>query len=151
MQRLVALKISAEAGDEPRTLAQLNHPYIVRVYDQHVLPERGLRLLYMQYVAGGTLQTVLEAIRQTPEAERSGRTFLDAVDKAMEQRGETPPTGSPQREQLAGRSWPETVCWLGVCLAEALDNAAPSRRIAPRCEAGQCSPDGRWVAQVGRL
>ena len=77
----------------------------------------------MQYVAGGTLQAVLEAIRETPEAERSGRTFLNAVDAAMEKRGETPPTGSTQREQIAGRTWPETVCWLGVCLAEALDNA----------------------------
>src|SRR5665213_14698 len=98
MQRLVALKASADAGDEPQTLAQLNHPYIVRVYDQHLLPDRGLRLLYMQYVAGGTLQSVLETIRQTPEAERSGRTLLRAVDKAMEQGGESPPSGSAQRE-----------------------------------------------------
>ena len=123
MQRLVALKVSADSGDEPQTLAQLNHPYIVRVYDQHLLPDRGLRLLYMQYVAGGTLQAVLEAVRQTPEAERSGRTLLRAVDRAMEQCGESPPSESAQRERLAGRTWPETVCWLGVCMAEALDYA----------------------------
>jgi eukaryotic-like serine/threonine-protein kinase len=123
MQRLVALKVSADSGDEPQTLAQLNHPYIVRVYDQHLLPDRGLRLLYMQYVAGGTLQAVLETIRQTPEMERSGRTLLRAVDKAMEQCGESPPSGSAQRERLAGRTWPETVCWLGACLADALEYA----------------------------
>jgi eukaryotic-like serine/threonine-protein kinase len=123
MQRLVALKVSADSGDEPQTLAQLNHPYIVRVYDQHLIPDRGLRLLYMQYVAGGTLQAVLEIIRRTPEAERSGRTLLCAVDKAIEERGESPPAESSQRERLAGRTWPETVCWLGVCLAHALDYA----------------------------
>ncbi len=115
--------VGGDAGDEPQTLAQLNHPHIVRVYDQHLLPDRGLRLLYMQYVAGGTLQAVLEAVHQTPPAERSGRTLLGAVDRAVEQRGEAPPAESALRERLAVRTWPETVCWLGVCLAEALDYA----------------------------
>jgi serine/threonine protein kinase len=123
MQRLVALKVSADSGDEPQTLAQLDHPHIVRVYDQHLLPDRGLRLLYMQYVAGGTLQGVLETIRQTPEGRRDGRTLLRAVDKAMQKGGESPPAGSARRERLAGLTWPETVCWLGARLAGALDYA----------------------------
>src|SRR6185436_3736876 len=37
MQRLVALKVSADRGSEPQTLAQLDHDQIVRVYDQRVL------------------------------------------------------------------------------------------------------------------
>src|SRR4029079_19197232 len=60
LQRLVALKVSADRGAEPQTLAQLDHPHIVRVYDQRVIRERGLRLLYMPYLAGGTLSSVLE-------------------------------------------------------------------------------------------
>src|SRR5207302_10392229 len=60
MQRLVALKISAARGNEPQTLAQLDHPHIVRVYDQKIVPGGGMRLLYMPYLAGGTLQSVLE-------------------------------------------------------------------------------------------
>ncbi|HKD35974.1 MAG TPA: hypothetical protein VKB78_04210, partial [Pirellulales bacterium] len=38
MQRLVALKVSRDHGTESMTLAQLDHPNIVRVYDQRVLP-----------------------------------------------------------------------------------------------------------------
>ena len=66
MQRLVALKISADSGNEPQTLAQLDHEHIVRVFDQRMLADRGLRLLYMQYVTGGTLQGVVEVVRRTP-------------------------------------------------------------------------------------
>ncbi len=123
MQRLVALKVSAGAGQEPQTLAQLDHPHIVRVFDQRLVAGRRLHLLYMQYVAGGSLQAVLERIRKTPEAERGGRTLLAVVDAALEERGEAPPIGSALREQLAGWDWPRTVCWLGARLAEALDHA----------------------------
>src|SRR5271155_5065425 len=71
MQRLVALKGSCDQSTEPQTLAQLDHDYIVRVYDQRLLPERRLRLLYMQYVSGGTLQAVIYRVRQTPPEKRS--------------------------------------------------------------------------------
>jgi serine/threonine protein kinase len=123
MQRLVALKASADTGAEPQTLAQLDHPHIVRVFDQRVLAGRGLRLLYMQYVPGGTLQNPLGLARRTPEGQRSGRTLLQAVDRALEDRGEAPPDGSALRERIASWGWPETVCWLGARLAEALDYA----------------------------
>ena len=39
MQRLVALKISRDRGFEPQTLAQLDHPNIVRVFDQRQLAD----------------------------------------------------------------------------------------------------------------
>ena len=55
MPPLVAVKVSADQGDEPQTLAQLDHPHIVRVYDQRIVGDRRLRLLYMKYLAGGTL------------------------------------------------------------------------------------------------
>jgi len=89
MQRLVALKVSADRGNEPQTLAQLDHESIVRVYDQRVLPEKKLRLLYMQYVSGGTLQGVVEAVRKTPATNRSGKLLLDSIEQALAARGET--------------------------------------------------------------
>ncbi len=131
LQRLVAVKISADRGTEPQTLAQLDHDYIVRVFDQRLLDDpildsgvdlgsRRLRLLYMQFLPGGTLLGVLRWVRATPPAQRSGQLLLDAVDAAMEEKGEIRPTDSSVRAELATLSWPETVAWLGRRLAEAL-------------------------------
>jgi serine/threonine protein kinase len=120
MQRMVALKISADHGREPQTLAQLDHPHIVRVYDQRVLAQKGMRLLYMQYVAGGTLQEALERIRELPEEARNGRALLSAIDRVMSNRGEAAPIGSALRERISSLDWPQTVCLLGMHLAEAL-------------------------------
>ncbi|MEV6772659.1 serine/threonine-protein kinase [Nocardia sp. NPDC051030] len=129
LQRLVAVKISADHGTEPQTLAQLDHDYIVRVFDQRLMSGvrtesgRRLRLLYMQFLPGGTLLGVLRWVRATPAAERSGQLLLDAVDAAMEEKGEIRPTDSSVRAELADLSWPETVAWLGRRVAEALDYA----------------------------
>ena len=123
MQRLVALKVSADHGNEPQTMAQLDHPNIVRVYDQRLLPERKLRLLYMQYVPGGTLQSVAAEVRQTSTPLRSGQLLLRAIDAALYSRGESPPSESSWRRRLADWSWPAVVCWLGARLAAALDYA----------------------------
>jgi eukaryotic-like serine/threonine-protein kinase len=123
MQRLVALKVATDHSDEPQTLAQLDHDHIVRVYDQRTLPERKLRLLYMQYIAGGTLQAVIHRVRQTPPAERTGKLLLDVIDESLERRGESRPSESSVRAWLAKATWPEAVCWLGAKIARALDYA----------------------------
>lgn len=123
MQRLVALKISAARGAEAQTLAQLEHPHIVRVYDQRLLDEPNVQLVYMSYLPGGTLQNVLQKVRSTPAGQQTGKTLLDAVDAALDARGETPPPASPVRAEWAARSWPATICTLGVKLAGALDYA----------------------------
>jgi serine/threonine protein kinase len=123
MQRVVALKVSARRGAEGQTLAQLDHPHIVRVYDQRVLADRDLQLMYMPYVPGGTLHDVLARARAVPPAARSGRTLLEAVDAALDRRGEARPAASPGRKAVAGRDWPSAVCALGAKLAAALDYA----------------------------
>ncbi len=123
LQRLVALKVSANRGVEPQTLAQLDHPHIVRVYDQRTLPGGGLRLLYMPYVAGGTLQSVLEHVRAVPADKRSGRTLVEAIDRVLQRRGEESPPESPLRSRLSELSWPQAVAWIGARLADALHYA----------------------------
>lgn len=123
MQRLVALKVSADRGSEPQTLAQLDHDQVVRVYDQRVLPDRGIRLMYMQYCAGGTLQTVVEAVRKNSGGDRLGRILFAAIDGALEARGESRPAEAPLRNRLVNAPWAEVVCWLGARLARGLDYA----------------------------
>ncbi len=131
MQRLVAVKVSPNRGKEPQTLAQLDHDYIVRVYDQRILGDREWRLLYMQYVPGGTLLNLVQAIRSAGRPPDSGQALLDAVDNVLELRGEIRPTESSTRTELATLSWPETVAWLGKRLAEAL-HYATSRGVLHR-------------------
>ncbi len=132
MQRLVAVKVSRDHSTESQTLAQLDDEHIVRVFDQRVLPGggaageagEGLKLLYMQYVPGGTLAEVIHRLRDVPVAERDGARFLATVDAALDDAGGLHVDGSPVvRAEIAGLTWSETVAWLGRRIALALDHA----------------------------
>jgi serine/threonine protein kinase len=123
MQRLVALKISTERSDEPQTLAQLDHPHIVRVYDQKRLEDKRLRLLYMQYVPGGNLADVISHVRQTPPSTRNGGHLLAAVDAAMHKAGQVVDEDASWRRHVTSATWVQTVCRIGMQLARALDHA----------------------------
>ncbi|WP_280392742.1 serine/threonine-protein kinase [Nocardia brasiliensis] len=124
MQRLVAVRLSAGRASAPQTMAQLDHAHIVRVFDQRVLLEAATpRLVYMQYLPGGTALGVLEQRRRDPESD-GGTVLLRAVDAAMEAKGEIRPSDSSVRAEIAALSWPETVAWVGRRLADALDHAA---------------------------
>ncbi|MET7768174.1 protein kinase [Nocardia sp. NPDC005366] len=127
MQRLVAVRLSTGGGD-PHPVARLDHPHIVRVFDHKLLTfDAGAatgsgRLIYMQYLPGGTAKDVIERLRAHPESD-GGALLLRAVDTAMETRGEIRLADSRVRAEIAARSWPETVAWLGRRLADALDYA----------------------------
>lgn len=123
MQRLVALKVSADHGSEPQTLAQLDHDNIIRVYDQRVLSANSARLLYMQYAAGGTLADIIHRIKNHPQKDWSGRTYLKAIDSILDDRGESRPTESETRRRISGMNWTQLVCWVGGQLSRALDYA----------------------------
>ncbi len=123
MQRLVALKVSADKGNEPQTLATLDHPNIVRVYDQRALPEQRVRVLYMQFAPGGTLQEVAAKVRETPPQARTGAILAAAVNEAVQKTGTAMGDDSAAQRRLRGTNWPETVARLGIQLAQALDYA----------------------------
>ena len=103
MQRLVALKVSVDHGMEAQTLAQLEHPHIVRVFDQRRAAKHNLQLLYMQYLEGGTLLDVLRQIADVPEQELGGKHFVQIVDQAMNARG-----ASPSHQSLARKNFLES-------------------------------------------
>ena len=120
MERLVALKISAHAGSEPQTLAQLDHPHIVRVYDQRQCGEPPAKLLYMEVVSGGTLQDVVARARHTYDGKPSGPLLLSAIDERLSAVGSPIPESSSSRDWIEEASWPEIVCRLGAELSEGL-------------------------------
>jgi serine/threonine protein kinase len=134
MQRLVALKVSADKGNESQTLAALDHPNIIRVFDQRRLPERRVRLLYMQFAPGGTLADVVKEVRNTPPDLRTGTLLSAAVTQAAAvgqaflsagpaRKGTPNNEDAAWKRRLSAAGWPETVCRLGIQLAQALDHA----------------------------
>jgi serine/threonine protein kinase len=123
LRRTVALKVSETRTEEAQTLAQLDHPHIVRVYDQRDTADGSLDLLYMEYVPGGTLEAVIDAVRTVPASERSGALLLSVIDRTLATRGAEPHRDSLLRLQLAAATWPETVCLVGEHLATALSYA----------------------------
>ena len=123
MQRMVALKVSGDYGSEGQTLAQLDHPHIVRVYDQCHVPEQNLGLLYMQFVGGGTLQSVIRYAQSNDWNGRDGRLFAKAVAHSVRATGFLPAPDEATQQDLTGRTWPQVVCRLGSQLASALHYA----------------------------
>ncbi|BEK99525.1 protein kinase domain-containing protein [Nocardia seriolae] len=125
MQRLVAVRVEAGADSDTETVAQLDHQYIVRVFDQRLIADgstgKPLRLLYMQYLPGGTIEGVRERLRAETGTVADGGLLLRAIDAAMESKGEPRPSGSRVRAEIAGLTWPETVAWVGRRLAEAIE------------------------------
>src|SRR5207302_5602987 len=60
--RPVVVKVSAIEGDEPQTLAQLQHTNIMPIYSAHEDPKAGLRVVCMPYFGGASLSRVLQAL-----------------------------------------------------------------------------------------
>ena len=125
--RIVALKVSGDRGDEARTLAQLDHPHIVRIYDQRRLEAAAdrprMRLVYEQFLPGGTLAQVVDRVRRTPARDRSGAILVEAVREAAASSGLGLATDSPTLAASARTSWPAVVVRIGIQLADALAHA----------------------------
>ena len=125
-------------------MAQLDHPHIVRVFDQRLLPERKMRLLYMQYIPGGTLQPVVELVRQLPPSERSGATLLKVIDGCLERRGVRASEGVP------GHTAPTPSCLVRlVRLVRHTRRGFPPRGARSlRGEASGSSPQSRALRRL---
>ncbi|WP_431967338.1 serine/threonine protein kinase [Nocardia sp. bgisy134] len=124
MQRVVAVRVATAGGADPQPMVQLDHPHIVRVFDERVLTSGGeiSSLVYMQYLPGGTAAELLRR-RRAADAEMGGALLLGALDAAIEAKGEIRPSDSLVRAELATLSWPETVAWIGRRLADAVGYA----------------------------
>jgi serine/threonine protein kinase len=77
LDRLVALKVSANRGSEGRTMARLEHQHIVQVFSEKVDPDFNQRLLCMQLVPGIGLDKLIGLLhdkkaKSYPEGTRQG-------------------------------------------------------------------------------
>src|SRR5262249_5506627 len=100
LDRLVALKVSANRGQEARTLASLEHDHIVRVFAEVVDQERDLRLLCMQYVPGTTLEQVIRVLARRDRRQWNGLAILEAIDASSTHPAPFDPVALRDREFL---------------------------------------------------
>ncbi len=141
MQRIVALKVSDQASVESPLLSHLDHPNIVRVYDERRVG--GLSLLYMQYIPGKSLRQVIHASHANQGISWSGLRYMDHVAETLRARGETPLQS--ENSSISQLTWGETVAWLGARLAHALEHAH-SKRVWHR----DIKPENILIAADGR-
>ena len=118
--RPVVLKLAPRSGQEHLSLARLQHTHIVPLYSVEDDPPRGLRALCMPYFGGATLAQLLELLRGQPLSGRTGRHLVEALQTAQEAAALHLPVGGPACQFLGQVSYARAICWLGICLAEAL-------------------------------
>jgi serine/threonine protein kinase/Flp pilus assembly protein TadD len=119
--RPVVLKVSAIDGDEPQTLAQLQHTHIVPIYSVHEDAALGLRAVCMPFFGGASLSQVLERLwAETPRPAR-GEQLVRALE-AVSARAATDAAEGPTAF-LAGESYVRVAAWVVARLAEALYHA----------------------------
>jgi serine/threonine protein kinase len=121
--RPVVLKVSRQPNAERLALARLQHAHVVPLFGARDFPELGLQSLCMPYLGGLTLAAALSRLSGKPPARRTGSDLLAVVDDARAAAPVPLPARTPVRIFLAGVSYEHAVCWLGACLADALQYA----------------------------
>ncbi|MBC7821610.1 MAG: serine/threonine protein kinase, partial [Planctomycetaceae bacterium] len=82
--RLVALKTSDLTGNEPQTLAQLQHTHIVPIYSVHEDTAAGIRAVCMPYFGGASLSQIMRAVREKSDHPESGADIVAALSGIAE-------------------------------------------------------------------
>jgi eukaryotic-like serine/threonine-protein kinase len=134
--RPVVLKVSAIEGDEPQTLAQLQHTNIVPIYSVHEDAGAGLRAVCMPYFGGASLGQVLRQLWQDIDQPTTGAELVQALALVGSRSGPTGESSAPAcglafdtREAdgplalLRQMSYPEATAWIIARLAEGLHHA----------------------------
>jgi serine/threonine protein kinase len=121
--RALVLKMTPCEGQEHLSLARLQHTHIAPLYWAQGLPARNLRILCMPFLGVVTLSALQEQLTDVPPAQRSGRDLRDVLERTQAAELIAEPAQGPDRERLSALSYVQAVCWIGNCLAEALDYA----------------------------
>jgi serine/threonine protein kinase/tetratricopeptide (TPR) repeat protein len=121
--RPVVLKLTPGDAHEHLSLARLQHTHIVPLYSVQEDTERGLRALCMPYFGGATLAQLLDALRPTAPARRLGQRLVEVLDRLQTGTSLAPPPKGNGRQTLKRATYVQAVCWIGACLADALQYA----------------------------
>jgi serine/threonine protein kinase len=121
--RPVVLKITLRHGKEHLSLARLQHTHIVPLYWAQDDPASERRMLCMPYFGNLTLQGLMVALRHKPPALRTGQDILNALDQAQRDVPVALVGQGPARPYLGRASYGQAVCWIGACVADALQYA----------------------------
>lgn len=121
--RPVVVKFTSFEAAEHLSLSRLGHTGIVPLYLVQDFPERGLRALCMPYLGGASLDALLAEINHLPHAERSGRSFVEALARLSRPAPVALPLEGPALDWLESLSYVQAVCWIGADLADALHYA----------------------------
>lgn len=122
--RQIVLKATPLEDHEHLTLARLQHTHIVPLYAVHDDVERGVRVLCFPYFGGGTLAGLLERLLPIPFAERKGVDLVRALRALCVESAAPLAVEGPACRVLELASYAQAICWIGACLADALDDAA---------------------------
>ncbi len=121
--RQVVVKVASDDHAEHLSMARLQHTHIMPLYSDHVFPERRLRALCMPYLGGATLARILDELATAPPVQRSGRSLLESIDRESHGNPWPQAVDSPARRFLSQASFDRVACWMGACLADALQYA----------------------------
>jgi serine/threonine protein kinase len=121
--RPVVLKLTLITTREHFCLARLQHSHIIPLYSIQDDPAQRLRLLCMPYFGGATFAQLLEVLRPITPAQRTGECLRQALERVQTALPLIIPAQGPNWRILAGSSYLRAICWLGACLADALQYA----------------------------
>jgi serine/threonine protein kinase/Tfp pilus assembly protein PilF len=129
--RPVVLKVSLLAGNEPQTLAQLQHTHIVPIYSAHEDAPRRLRGVCMPYFGGASLSSVLACLWSHHPRPASGRQLREALSSVGGDLAPAPPAATAAAGGAEGRPFApweglryvRAAAWVVARLAEALQHA----------------------------
>jgi serine/threonine protein kinase/tetratricopeptide (TPR) repeat protein len=121
--RPVVLKVTPRQDREFLSLARLQHTHIIPLHGVHDFPARNLRALCQPYLGGATLARLLDLLRPIPVGRRTGKSLVDALDRAGAASSLPIPSRGGPREALARASYTAAVCWIGACLTDGLQYA----------------------------
>jgi serine/threonine protein kinase/Tfp pilus assembly protein PilF len=121
--RPVVLKLTARDGGEHLSLARLQHTHIVPLLFAEDDAAQNTRVLCMPYFGNATLKHIGDGLKDMPVARRAGLHLLEIVDRMQAEMPVALPTQGPARQVLSRVSFVQAICWIGTCLAEALQYA----------------------------